>query len=268
MTGAPTVYATISSYVLGKLVGAKPAEAFITEAVAKGTLPDDAPVPATPSLHVLAEMYDVALRVDGGATCIARARSRHLAAALESKRDVWVTMDDDVAATPSTLHWLVEAVEGPEPRICFAPYLLRNAAGVACVEWTSVYMDRKLSGGGLARRARRGGFGLVAMNRAAMQAAALGAPQYIDDDGTRRPAPFLELITDQGSWLGEDLAFFHRLAPGVLVEALVTGETWHAGAPLDLTECNGPIFPVQSLDRLTNHPEINATTRLPSNPKG
>ena len=142
------------------------------------------------------------------------------------------------------------------------------AAGVACVEWTSVYVERKLSGGGMARRARRGGFGLVAMNRAAMQAAALGAPQYVDDDGTRRPAPFLELITDEGSWLGEDLAFFARLSPAVLVEALVTGETWHAGSPLDLTECNGPIFPVHSLDRLTRHPEINATTRLPSNSRG
>ena len=242
------MYASVSAYVAGRLLGRKQAELAITEAVIQGAPAEGSMVPATSSLHVLAEMFDVELRVDGGGTCIARSRSRHMAAALESGRDVWFTIDDDVQASPSTLAWLVEAVDSTEPRICFAPYLLRGVSGVACVEWSAVYLDRRLSRGGLARMAKRGGFGCVAMNRAAMQAAALGAPSYVDDDGERRTAPFLELVTDDGRWLGEDFAFFHRLPRAVQVEALITGETWHGGARLDLTETNAPIFPVQTLD--------------------
>lgn len=256
----------MSSYVVGRLLGAQQAEQLITQAIVKGASPEDAPVPACLSMHVLAELFDVALRVDGGATCIAKSRSRHLAAALESERDVWVSIDDDVTASPQTLAWLVEAVACAEPRVCVAPYLLRGVAGVASVEWSPVYVDRRLSRGGLARRAKRAGFGLVAMNRAAMQAAALGAPTFVDDDGRRHSAAFLELLTDSGQWLGEDLAFFHRLAPGVIVEGLVTGETWHCGARLDLAEANGPIFPVETLDRLTRPRAFEASSSRSGTP--
>lgn len=235
---APSVYASCSSYVLGRMLGQRNAEAAITAAVVQAT---DAPleggtVPAVQTLRRVAESFDTALRVDGGAVCIAKARTRHLDAALESGRDVWVTVDDDVEASVRTVRWLVEAVHDTQPSICIVPCWLRTER-VVNVEWSPVYTTRALSDGGAARRATRGGFGLVAVNRAAMLAVADASPEFTDSDGMRKRAAFFERFQG-GQWLGEDFAFFSRVPASVRVEALITGETSHAGQLLNLRDCD------------------------------
>ena len=125
-----------------------------------------------PAVRVIARLRlldELALRIDAGATCIGKARSRAFHAYRESKADLWVSVDDDNDATVQTLRWLVEAVSSSEPRVCLAPYLLRGPRKepTLSVELPNFYVDRTLSDGGRVRNARRGGFGLVALNRMA-----------------------------------------------------------------------------------------------------
>jgi hypothetical protein len=174
----------------------------------------------------------VTLRIDGGGSHLGKSRSRHFHDAFVSDCDVWLSIDDDVSASPLTLQLLLCAVQGPTARVCVAPCLMRGS-GAANIEWSQVYLERNIEPGGTARRIRAGGFGLVAMNRAAMKAAVTAAPSWKDFDGLKG-APFLEMLSDDGTWVGEDIAFFRRLPREVEVEALTTGKTIHAGYELCL----------------------------------
>lgn len=221
-----------SSYVLGQLFGPTEASSRITKAVQDERLP--LPCFAVAAIRELAVISEATLRVDGGASHIGKSRSRHFYEALQSDCDVWVTIDDDVTATPTTLAWLLNAVEGTTPRVCIAPCVLRNGNAVN-VEWHPVFLERIVLPNGMVRRASAGGFGLVAMNRTAMQLAARSAPSWKDPhDGHMKPAVFLEKLDADGTWTGEDVAFFRRLPREVEVEALVTGKTMHAGHELAL----------------------------------
>lgn len=233
------VFASCSSYTLGQMTSSREACALISAAC--GDLEATQLLPAVHALRELRRLAEVELRVDGGAQCIAKCRSRHFAAALKSAADVWFTIDDDVDTTRETLALLLAAVGDDAPRVCFAPYPMRNDPQVAAVEWTSVYLDREVvslesAAKGHVRSALRGGFGLVAVNRAAMvKLVQSDVPRFLDDDGERKPAVFHEYIDSAGKWLGEDFAFFERArSAGVTIEALVTGETTHNGARLDL----------------------------------
>jgi len=225
------VFVSCSSYVLGQLFGPVRACELMTESVKHESRKP--PCFAVEALRRLARLADVTLRLDGGASHIGKSRSRHFSAALASDCDVWVSIDDDVSANTETLQWLLAAVAGEKARVCIAPCVLRNGDAVN-VEWSPVYYERSVQGGRV-RRAVAGGFGLVAMNRAAMVAAAGAAPTWKDPhDGEVKPAPFLELLTADGSWVGEDVAFFRRLPRDVDVEALTSGRTMHAGFDLSL----------------------------------
>lgn len=226
------IFASCSSYVLGSLFGPVRACEMITEAVKHPSRPP--PCFAVKALHALTHLGDVTLRIDGGGSHIGKSRSRHLYDAIQSKADVWVTIDDDVSATRETLAWMLTAVEDSEARVCIAPCMLRGT-GEVNVEWSPVYYERTLLPGGSARRAIAGGFGLVAMNRKAMLAAAIASPMWEDPhDGKMKPAAFLESLDDNHSWVGEDIAFFRRLPRTVEVLALTSGKTIHAGHELAL----------------------------------
>jgi hypothetical protein len=226
------VFVSCSSYVLGQLVGPERACELITASVQNE---NGRPACfAVKAIRDLTRLADVTMRLDGGASHLGKSRSRHFFNALTSDCDVWVSIDDDVSATRETLAWLLAAVESHTPRVCIAPCLLRSGAAVN-VEWSPVFYERAIDGGGSVRRAIAGGFGLVAMNRAAMLAAANAAPTWKDShDGAVKPAPFLEMLTDAGDWIGEDVAFFRRLPREVEVEALTSGKTTHAGHQLAL----------------------------------
>lgn len=225
------VLASCSSYVLGCLKGPREATELIARAVADPTQAQL--LPAVHALRELRHLADIALRVDGGATHIGKSRSRHFAAALESDADVWLYVADDTDTTRETLGWLLDAVNRDEPSFCFAPCTLRADSDVATVQWPSIIVDRPLSNGGRARRAMRGD-GIGAMNRAALVAIAQNSPTWRDDvDGRLKPAPYAEILEPGGAWLGEDMSICKRLE-GVTLEALITGETTHAGVRLEL----------------------------------
>lgn len=249
------IYVSLSSYLAGRLLGPERGAATLQNILGADSANDTQWFPALRSLRRLRQITDMELRLDTGATCIGKSRSRHFTAAVRSKCSAWLTMDDDVEASLETLGWLLAAVEGDEPALCMAPCLLRDGK-TANVEWSPVYsvrrVDHPLFPHGQARAAKRGGFGLVAMNRAALDAIASAHPAYwLDDDGELKHAVFMELreptgkivgqSQDSGSfrWLGEDLAFFQRLPSSVRVEGLSIGETMHAGYGLDFGELAG-----------------------------
>lgn len=252
---APRVFVSLSVYSLAKELGPDDAVAEVHRQLAAAAaggphVPDDY-LPAVRVIARLRTLAGVALRIDAGATVIAKARSRAFHSALfeNPEADVWISVDDDIDATKQTLEWMLEAVReqqtggtlerAPAPRICLAPYLLRNAktqVETLSADLPQVFIHRHLSAGGRVRTATSGGFGLVAVNRAAITAIAEAAPRellWLDDDGARKLAVFRDELSD-GKWYGEDLSFFRRLPRSVDVEALCTGITSHAGEVLRL----------------------------------
>jgi len=230
-------------YSLGKELGADGATKELyaqLEELATNRLhrPADDYLPVALTITRARKLFDVGLVVDAGGTQIAKCRSRTFSEFLR-KPDfhIWLSCDDDTDCTVAALAALVEAVAGDEPAIAVAPTWLRGVATVN-VGFPKVVVDRTLVGsGGRMRSCYFGGFGLVAMNKAAAQAIAHQSEQFDDDDGRQQHAAFSEIIVRHDGrtrWLGEDLSFFARVPPGVRVEALLTGHTRHDGQTLPL----------------------------------
>jgi len=262
------IFVTVSLYVLARERGADAARAEFDRQLAA---PGRGSMPCVRAIARLRNYSDVAVRVDLGGSSAAKMRSRAASAALEGMTepgDVWLSIDDDVEATVDALRGLLEAAADPAPRAIIAPTWLRglvSVPGQEAVPVVGVALDpeglvRELAGGVRLAPALAGAFGLVAVNRAALQAAAAVCERFTDDDGAERFAFAHEMIAD-GRWWGEDLSFFRRLPPEVRVEALLTGFTSHAGhvLPLDkLGEC--------TLMSLPGFGRANAVERLPDEP--
>lgn len=262
------IYTSMSSYMAGRLLGIRRGTFELNrmlQELAQGDskrtrhitvqgeerIVDDCWVPALRSINSLRHLAELELRLDCGATSIAKSRSRHFTAAFESECSAWLTIDDDVEVSIESLAWLLTAIEwdnpGASPRVCIVPCLLREQ-GVANVEWSPIYSVRRVDHPkyphGQVRAAARGGFGCVAMNRAAIEAIANAAGrEWLDNDGTLKFAPFREKWEAGGNlgglgckWHGEDVSFFERLPARVQVEALSIGESLHAGYGLDFGE--------------------------------
>lgn len=197
------------------------------------------------------DLEQLAIRVETNGSSLGKARARALQWAHESKADVWVTVDDDVCASPGTLQTLVRLCrEAGEPRVIVAPYAIRvgeNAtqAGVSVHPIPGAQPVEH----GLLLPIKRAGFGLVAMNRAALEAIVTDRPTCKDDDGSRIPlvfnchVKFLGRLGDvppesnmESEWLGEDFSFFEQTRASVFHYALLRGETDHAGALVDLAD--------------------------------
>lgn len=240
MTITTTTIVTVSAYALGKKLG-------IREAMRELAVQVEHPTPhSLPAVRVVARLRnicDVVVRFDTGGTVLGKVRSRHAHSAWESGADVWVSCDDDVEATTATLQSLLQAVDDGTPRIALAPYIMRAAStlvSVASVELPRIVTSERVLPGPAGARLRpvpRGGFGLVAMNRAALEAVRESCSHlaYVDDDGVERLGLFHDQIREK-RWLGEDLAFFEHVPARVHVEALLTGHTVHDGEALDLAE--------------------------------
>jgi len=242
------IYVSMSSYLAGRLLGIQRGQAELQHMLEQLGRPDVKPrevddcwVPALRSITHLRRIADIQLRLDCGATVIGKSRSRHFTAAFDSGCSAWLTIDDDVEASIETLAWLITAIEWDnleaEPRVCMAPCLLREQ-GIVNVEWSPIIAKRAIHHPryphGQARAAKRGGFGLVAMNRAALGAIADACGRHWrDDDGQDKFPVFRDSLDGAGRWSGEDVAFFERLPARVQVEALSIGETLHAGYGLD-----------------------------------
>jgi len=251
------IFISLSVYALAKELGADDAVAEVhrqlaelaavsraSEAALVPTLWPGGILPACKAIARLRLLDEVELRIDAGATCIGKARSRAFHAFRKSAASTWVSIDDDVDATTQTLEWLVEAVRCPsrEPKICLAPCLLRGPRQEPTlnVELPQVVRHRRLSNGGLVRNCNGGGFGLVALNRAAVDAVLTVAKLdersiWLDDDGETKLAVFHDELSE-GKWWGEDRSFFRRLPRDVYIECLASGVVAHDGAVLDLSK--------------------------------
>lgn len=224
------------TYGLGKELGFVEATAEFQRQLAA---PDWESLPCVRVITRLRGLDELSLYHDAAASNMGKARSRAFHAARKADADVWICVDDDVEADLSTLTALLVAVSGDVPRMCIAPCITRGS-NLVNVALEPGGVPRPLPG---ARTlpARRGGFGLVAINRAALDLleSSYRGLTFDDDDGESKLALFLELL-DDGMWLGEDVAFCHRaFLCGVQLEALVEGVTVHSEARLDLAEVPG-----------------------------
>lgn len=253
------IFISLSVYALAKELGADDAVAEVHRQLAELAACAASGIgdylPAVKAIARLRLLDEVELRVDAGATCIGKARSRAFHAFRKSAASTWVSIDDDVDATKQTLEWLVEAVHPGglvarlyPPRICLAPCLLRGPRQEPTlnVELPQVVTHRRLSNGGLVRNCNGGGFGLVALNRGAVDAIVasalacspkfndgIGDLDWLDDDKEIKLAVFHDELA-QGKWWGEDRSFFRRVPKSVYIECLAAGVVAHDSAVLDL----------------------------------
>jgi hypothetical protein len=234
-----TVIVTLPAYTIGKALGV---EEGMRELQRQVLNPDAASLPAVRTIARLRKLTDVQLRIDTGGTQLCAVRSRHAHEAWESGADVWFSVDDDNEATTPTLADMLEAVRGDTPRIVLAPYIIRGGETRTHIRVSVdlspiVTTERLLSSGSRLRPITKGGFGLIAINRAALAAVreACSHLDYIDTDGVERLALFFAEIRNK-VWLHDDFSFFARVPSHVSIEALLTGHTMHAGEVLDLSE--------------------------------
>lgn len=195
-------------------------------------------VPAAYTVARCAWLGEVQINVNAGATVIAKARNIAAHAFLESPCDVWVTVDDDVEVSLDALTTMVSQCKA-EPSVVVAPCLLRDSLA-ANISESRVAFETKAPNGGRLQRIESGGFGCVALSRAALEAVVEGGDWpdggtwWTDADGVKRRVLFRDEIIG-GKWFTEDTAFFrHVPALGVARYAVRVGETVHNGQRLDL----------------------------------
>ena len=236
------ILASVITYELSKRIGKPAAQKLFNEQIAQvvdrpGEEPCCKAVNVVRRLRKLAGEGQVACLQDAGGTSIGHARSRAFSIALQgSQVDVWLSCDDDTECDADTLRHLFGALDPAEPQIIVVPCWLRQETPVVNITLDpEAVLDRVSKSGARLRRALYGGFGIVAMTRAAMLeiAETWSDLTYVDDDGAPRLGVFCEYIRN-GWWLREDYAFFSRVPPHVRIEALLTGVTNHDGKILRL----------------------------------
>lgn len=215
-------------------------------------------LPCVRTLTRLRKLDECGLWFDTGSTRIAHSRSRAFHDALESGCDVWLTCDDDIEADTRMLQAMLDAVRD-QPNVCIGPCWSRRSRvhhePRVPLTLPLVTNVRTLTTGAKLITASHAGLGITAIGRPALEAiaAANEEPRFIDDDGVSRRALFLERITPEGLWMGEDVSFFTRIPPSVSIEAVLTGHTVHQGDVLSLEqlakwidECKASQKPMQN----------------------
>jgi hypothetical protein len=243
------IYVSLASYILGKAVGQRNAVDAMMDFISRARR-SEALTEVDYSSHVyqkhqvdygglktvrtLVDFCELELHLSSGSSNLGKYRSRVLWQACQSSCDAYISVDDDVEASERTLRWLLEAIEGQEPRVVIVPCLLRESS-IANVRFASDRSVRELSNGGKVVACEYGGFGLVAMNRAMLDYFSFDAVEtFLDDDGKRKAKAFAPFFDSQSRWWGEDISFFRRLP--FSADALVTGETVHDGQTLHLEQ--------------------------------
>jgi len=229
----------VITYALAKRIGSVEAEQeFSRQCNALVDEPDH--LPAARTIRKFRRFADVAKLHDAGGTSIGHARSRGFSVALraaqEGKLSSYISIDDDLEASDETVSHLVGALDPDTPQIVIVPCLLRQERPVVNITLDpDSKLERVTKTEARLRRALYGGFGMVAMSRAAVLEIAghWRDLQYIDDDNQIRIGVFCEFIRN-GYWYRDDYAFFARVPKHVRIEALCTGVTDHAGYKLRL----------------------------------
>lgn len=197
------------------------------------------PVPAViqTAKHVqdLFPLTDFKVRLDTSGSALGKARARALHWAASEHADVWLSCDDDCTASPGTIQQMVRVVQAErKPRIVVAPFPLRaerDSGRVNLVFGPGEPIER-----GVLVPIKYGGFGLVAVNGYALKAIVDQRPNWLDDDGVRKPLVFNCEVLPGFSWLGEDYSFFEQVRPFCECYALIDGETTHDGHTLGLEQ--------------------------------
>lgn len=238
-----SILLSVMTYELSKRLGKKEAQAeFHRQAL--DTLIESPTgekiLPAAMVVRRLRRLAEVVLLHDAGGTSIGHARSRAFSVAERGARngkiDLWISCDDDTQADQETLSHLVRSIDPDQPQIVIVPCWLRQETPVVNITLDDdARLDRVSASGARLRRALYGGFGIVAVSRAAL--VELGSLYrdltFIDDDSVERIGIFCEFLKD-GWWYREDYAFFSRVPEHVRIEALLTGVTDHDGKILRL----------------------------------
>jgi hypothetical protein len=257
------ILCSVITYELSKRLGKKAAqEEFHKQALSTLDVPGEKVLPAALVVRRLRRMAEVALLHDAGGTSIGHARSRAFSVAERGARngkiDLWISCDDDTQASQETLKHLVRSIDPDEPQIVIVPCWLRQETPVVNITLDpDSPLDRVGPSGARLRRALYGGFGIVAVSRAAL--IELGKMwrdlTFVDDDAVERIGIFCEYLRD-GWWFREDYAFFSRVPKHVRVEALFSGLTDHDGKVLRLeTADQHQMIPVpQSFARRDTEP--------------
>jgi hypothetical protein len=237
------LFVSVATYELGKRHGAEGAAREFTRQCEQPTKSD---LPAARMVARLRTLGNVGLYHMFGST-LAKMRSRAAHAALQSKADFWIMIDDDVETDVRTLVSLLAlAGDADAPRVAVLPCLLRGTSDeqrVVNVKWESSLL---LAGSmGTARPIEHAGTGMMVITRAGLQQvferAGRELPVWRDDDGVAKLPLFHQLFepNDDGTskWFGEDLSFCRRVRrSGVEIFGLTKGYSWHDGNQLDLAD--------------------------------
>lgn len=266
-----SILLSVITYELSKRLGKKAAQAeFHRQAL--DTLIDSPTgekiLPAAMVVRRLRRLAEVALLHDAGGTSIGHARSRAFSVAERGARngkiDLWISCDDDTQADQETLRHLVGSIDPDEPQIVIVPCWLRQETPVVNITLDpDAVLDRVSPSGARLRRALYGGFGIVAVSRAAL--VELGKLYrdltFVDDDSVERIGIFCEFLKG-GWWYREDYAFFSRVPEHVRIEALLTGTTDHDGKILRLENADKhPMIPLpQAFEQRDTQPPPPACT--------
>ena len=251
-----SILLSVITYELSKRIGHKAAQAefhrMATETIIDSpTTAAEKVLPAAMVARRLRRMAEVALLHDAGGTSIGHARSRAFSVAERGARngkiDLWISCDDDVQADQETLSHLVRSIDPEVPQIVIVPCWLRQESPIVNITLDpDAVLDRVSPSGARLRRALFGGFGMVAVSRAAC--IELGQLYrdltFVDDDSVERIGIACEFIRG-GWWYRDDYAFFSRVPDHVRIEALLTGLTDHDGKILRLeTADKQPMIPM------------------------
>ena len=238
------IFASVITYELAKRIGAVAAEKeFARQCEALVDAPGaEKALGAALTIRKLRKFGDVAKLHDAGGTSIGHARSRAFSVAhrgaMAGQVDMWISIDDDVEASAETCAHLVGSMDPDSPQIIIVPCRLRQDRPVINITLDpDSRIERVSKTGARLCRALFGGFGVVAMSRAAILELAdqWHDLTYVDDDGQIRTGIFCEFIRDS-CWYRDDYAFFSRVPEHVRIEALLTGVTDHAGYKLRLED--------------------------------
>ena len=236
------ILTSVITYELSKRLGKVAAqELFTTETSSALETPGQKPCcQAVNVVKRLRKLADVAVLHDAGGTSIGHARSRAFSVAHKSAVaglvDIWLSVDDDTECSDETLRHLLGAMDPETPQVVIVPCWLRQETPIVNITLDpDAPLARVTSTGARLVRALYGGFGIVAVTRAAILE--LGEHwrdlTFLDDDGEERVGLFCEFIRD-GWWYRDDYAFFSRVPEHIRIEALLTGLTDHDGKRLRL----------------------------------
>lgn len=252
-TSGKMIVCSVITYALTKRLGKKAAqEEFHKQINSTLDVPGEKVLPAALVVRRLRKYAEVAVLHDAGGTSIGHARSRAFSVAARGARngkvDLWVSCDDDVQASQETLQHLVRSIDPNEPQIVVVPCWLRQDTPMVNITLDpDAPIDRVSASGARLKRARFGGFGMVAVSRAALiELENIWREEltFVDDDSVERIGIFCEYL-HEGWWFRDDYAFFARVPKHIRIEALMTGLTDHDGKVLRLeTADHQPMIPL------------------------